>query len=172
MELLTGYLYVITNKINGKSYVGQTLVTVHKRMYHHFSKYSNCKRLSSAIKSYGKENFQIKIVGILRDSSKERLKARIDDSEKMLIEMLSTQHPTGYNLTDGGSSSVRSKEATERIAQKHKKPVFCVETGQTWGSVMECADFFKVKPKQISKVLKGQRKRLKWAFTIQYLQQS
>ncbi len=60
-----------------------------------------------------------------------------------------------------------------KIHEKCKKPIRCLETGQVWGSVKECAEFFNVKPKQVSRVLKGQRKRLKWAYTLVYeIQQS
>lgn len=57
----------------------------------------------------------------------------------------------------------------DKIHEACKKPIKCNETGQIWNSVLECAEFFKVKPKQISRVLKGERKRLKWQYTFDYL---
>jgi group I intron endonuclease len=57
----------------------------------------------------------------------------------------------------------------DKIHEAVKKPIKCNETGQIWSSVMDCAAAFNVKPKQISRVLKGQRKRLKWYFTFSYL---
>lgn len=66
----------------------------------------------------------------------------------------------------------KTPEQVRKTADAAFKPVICVETGQTWPSVKGCAAYFGVKPKQISRILKGQRKRLKWQFTIQYLKQS
>lgn len=60
-------------------------------------------------------------------------------------------------------------ENAERNSRTHFKSIKCNETGQIWNSIMECANFFDVKPKQISRVLKGQRKRLKWEYTFSYL---
>lgn len=63
----------------------------------------------------------------------------------------------------------RSHKQRQRNAETHWKPVICNQTGQTWTSVKECAAFFGVKPKQISRILKGQRKKLKWQFSFSYL---
>jgi group I intron endonuclease len=60
----------------------------------------------------------------------------------------------------------------DKIHEKCKKKIKCNETGQVWESVKDCAESFGVKPKQICRVLKGQRKRLKWQFTFSYLPQS
>jgi len=47
-------IYKITNKINGKSYIGQTIQKLEYRIGDHFSGHGNARRLSSAIKKYGK----------------------------------------------------------------------------------------------------------------------
>ena len=57
----------------------------------------------------------------------------------------------------------------ERNAKTHFKSIICNETGQTWNSVKECAEFFGVKPKQVSRVLRGQRKHLQWKYSFSYL---
>jgi len=63
----------------------------------------------------------------------------------------------------------KTPEQIERFRRAIQKPIKCNETGMIWSSVKECANYFKVKPKQISRVLKKQRKRLKWRFTFSYL---
>lgn len=60
------YIYKITNKINGKMYIGKTIFTVEQRWKEHqkdsrrrdFEK----RPLYSAIKKYGIENFSIEEV--------------------------------------------------------------------------------------------------------------
>lgn len=62
----------------------------------------------------------------------------------------------------------KTPEQIQKSAEGCFKPVSCVETGETWLSVKACAEHFGVKPKQISRVLVGQRKRLKRRFTLIY----
>lgn len=55
-----GYIYLITNKLNGKMYVGQTLMTVHERWLRHCSvarNNINATGIDGAIRKYGKEIF-------------------------------------------------------------------------------------------------------------------
>lgn len=150
-------------------YVGQTVASLKARLNTHFSEYSRCARLKSAIKKYGKDNFKIEEILVIKHDSKEKIRELLNIEEKKLIKQLDCIHPKGYNLTDGGDNPIRTKEVSEKIAMKHWKPVKCIETGQTWNSVKECASFFEVKPKQISRILTKQRKRLKWKFTLVYL---
>lgn len=58
-----GFIYKITNKINGKVYIGQTIMPIKNRMYKHYSQAKNGKNITgidAAIKKYGKENFEVK----------------------------------------------------------------------------------------------------------------
>ena len=54
-----GYIYLITNSVNGKQYVGQTKTTIEHRFKQHISKkkISHCSALGGAIEKYGEENF-------------------------------------------------------------------------------------------------------------------
>jgi group I intron endonuclease len=52
-----GIIYIITNKVNSKVYIGQTRKSLSERMRHHFSKYETCRKLKEAMEQYGKENF-------------------------------------------------------------------------------------------------------------------
>lgn len=96
-------LYLITNTINGKKYVGQTteLRGFKKRFNQHINQAYSLKHhslLHAAIKSYGADKFTVKrlIHGI--DAS------RIDFYEKLWIEKLGTYYALngGYNMTLGG----------------------------------------------------------------------
>ena len=46
------FVYLITNTINGKRYVGQTKRTLHERWWQHTHQ-KNCRYLSAAINKYG-----------------------------------------------------------------------------------------------------------------------
>lgn len=51
-----GYIYKITNKINGKNYIGQTTMNLKDRLTCHKSPSANMV-ISKAIKKYGWNNF-------------------------------------------------------------------------------------------------------------------
>lgn len=172
MELLTGYVYSIRNKLNGKEYIGQTIKPLKKRLVTHFSKHSHCARLKSAIQKYGESNFEVTVLMTAFAPNKAILDSELNLAEKRLIDQRKSLHPFGYNLTSGGDKTRMSAEAIRKMAKGHMKPVLCLETGEVWGSVSECAGSFGVQSKQISKVLKKQRKRLKWKYTLVYLRQS
>ena len=196
------FIYKVVNKINGKSYIGQTIDTPEKRWIGHCNKNSNCKFLKHAIQKYGKKEFLVTILETLVYEDKAEVKIRLNALEKELIEKHKTLAPNGYNLLPGGKSPrgklwgitpKKGRKWTEEHrakyiatktgmkygprtqAQKDKqieicnKPIICNETGQVWPSVRACAEHFNVKSKQISRVLKGQRKRLKWQYTFSYL---
>jgi len=114
------FVYLITNKVNGKRYVGQhvgnCVNTYWKRKIYlaqeHY-KYTRNQALSSAIRKYGPDKFEIKILVIV--GSKEEL----DYYEIGLIKSLKSKVPFGYNLTDGGGGSLGrspSPECRARIA--------------------------------------------------------
>lgn len=53
-------IYIITNTINEKVYIGQTIKPIEKRFQEHCQKSSQCIKIRNAIQKYGKENFSIK----------------------------------------------------------------------------------------------------------------
>jgi group I intron endonuclease len=92
-----GIIYKITNKINGMSYIGQTVRTLEKRWAYHQKKKSGCPLLCAAIQKYGKENFEIKIV--CRANSQTEL----DHREILCIRLFKSKTPNGYNILIGGN---------------------------------------------------------------------
>lgn len=70
MKELSMYIYKITNKINGKSYIGQTN-DFSRRIREHCSR--NYMLIDRKIQQYGKENFDFSI--ILQDVSEEDIDA-------------------------------------------------------------------------------------------------
>lgn len=90
------FIYQITNKINGKRYVGKTTKSsVLDRWKSHLvdSKKNNTK-LYNAIKKYGADNFSIDVFEQTGAVSREKLNER----ERYWIEVLEPE----YNMTKGG----------------------------------------------------------------------
>lgn len=107
----TGLIYKATNKINGKSYIGQTCYKLSWRVSDHFSKSrrkSDCV-FHKAIRKYGKDNFSWDII---HDNIPEN---KLNDLENHYIkEHNSYCKNNGYNMTFGG-------EGTRGFYFKHKE---------------------------------------------------
>lgn len=98
------YIYLITNKINGKQYVGKTENTIDERWKEHKQDYKKerCEKrpLYDAMLKYGIDNFEIKELEYLKEGGK-----LLSDREIYWIEKLKTFH-NGYNATKGGDGSI------------------------------------------------------------------
>lgn len=102
-----GCVYVATNNINGKRYVGQTIhsLAVRKRQHIGASKNKNRKEFhafQAAISKYGEENFSWEI---LFESENP---AELDKMEIFYIKELKTFGNLGYNLTMGGGGNYKN----------------------------------------------------------------
>ena len=98
----TYYVYKATNKLNGKSYIGQTS-DFHKRVWQHIRCYEkeDCK-FHRAIKKYGVEAFSWEILKQCT-SDKESL-----ELERFYIEFYNT-YRNGYNENKGGVGGHNAK---------------------------------------------------------------
>lgn len=96
-------IYKITNKISGKSYIGQTRTSLSERMNKHYSRANTdaTTGIDFAIKKYGKENFSVEVL-------KECKEEELDNLERYYIEFYDTYN-NGYNLTLGGQDGLGSK---------------------------------------------------------------
>lgn len=110
------YIYKITNKINEKIYIGQTVRSIKERWWNHCSSLSNCKALSSAINKYGKENFTIEEI-----DTAENLEELNKKEEFYIYKFNSTNNKIGYNLKTGGDNCIFSQEARLKMGVKSKK---------------------------------------------------
>lgn len=87
-------IYLITNLINNKQYVGQTVYTKEKRWSSHL-KGTLC--VDKAIQKYGAENFKLETI---EDVDTEE---SLDERERYWISELNTLVPNGYNIIPGGN---------------------------------------------------------------------
>lgn len=100
---MLGIVYIITNSINGKVYIGQTIQSLKDRWYGHCR--INCSKneadmcIKRAILKYGKENFNIREL--------ERCRVEdLDEREIYYIDLYNSFN-NGYNSTKGGRSGVK-----------------------------------------------------------------
>lgn len=113
-------VYVHTNKINNKKYVGITKQDPKCRWKNGFGYYSknNTSYLWKAIQKYGWDSFTHEIIeeGLLRSEANEK--------EKYYIKLYDSSNPSyGYNLTLGGDGFCgmpRSEETKKKISESLK----------------------------------------------------
>ena len=104
------FVYQITNKINGKKYIGQHAGVDLKKYWQHnvyraIAGFRGKPALYRAICKYGSENFEIKPLVVVET------KSEMDRYEIDLIESLDTANPNkGYNITAGGGGSYGTKK--------------------------------------------------------------
>lgn len=90
-----GYIYKITNQINQKSYIGQTINSIKERMRKHYDhSLVATTGIDYAIHKYGKDNFIVEEICQCEDT-------QLDDLERYYIDLYDT-YKNGYNLTIGG----------------------------------------------------------------------
>lgn len=104
-KMYEGYIYCLTNKVNGKKYIGQTNRSINERYNEHIrkSRYNRDNQyLYTAMKKYGKDNFIITEVEKVTEINKNLLSQKLNQREIFYIDSLKTRKPCGYNMTDGG----------------------------------------------------------------------
>ncbi len=108
-----GYIYKIINKKNNKMYIGQTTRDINIRWKEHLKKRSNCRYLSAAIKKYGIDNFEFKLICISFDD-------KLDNIEIEYIKKYNSLVPNGYNLRNGGNNGKHNEETKNKISESLK----------------------------------------------------
>lgn len=111
-------IYLRTNLVNGKQYVGQTRNFKQREYNWHNLNWGYAgKCIDAARKKYGTENFDTEI---LRECKTQE---ELNEWEMYYIKELNTKVPNGYNLTDGGEGSIGcifSDERRRELSEKMK----------------------------------------------------
>lgn len=181
-------IYKITNIINGKRYIGQTIFTLEKRWDEHLGSYRNGKTqyLYKAMRKYGIENF--KIEQVMRCENEKDL----DKKEAFCIRIFNTfaENGRGYNCTTGGNQYRLDEKSKKKIGEKKKgkklpphqaaylremviksmsnpitKMKFLIANGSKWFFAYEAVLTEKHNNQKPSKMSKG-KKIGKWLSTI------
>lgn len=98
---LSGFIYLIIDKTNGKKYIGQTKTTLERRLDAHFrssemAKNPNKNGILYAISCKKRENFVCSIIEEVENIND------LNEREIFHIESLNTKIPNGYNILNGG----------------------------------------------------------------------
>ena len=113
-------IYKITNLINNKIYIGQT-VHPNKRWREHQQRakthYDNYP-IHLAINKYGAENFSFEIL---------EWTEQYDDEELRLIKQYNSISPNGYNLIEGGHSPIMLGEDHPRNTISNKNVLAIIQ---------------------------------------------
>jgi len=121
-DVVNGVVYLLTCKVTGKQYVGQTW-DYDKRMrsYRNSENYQNYRRprratvIENAIAKYGWNNFTaVKIVQGIQTQE------WLDKIETAYIKAFNTQAPHGYNIRGGGRGGKLSSETKAKLSAKAK----------------------------------------------------
>ena len=112
-------IYKITNKLNGKVYIGQSR-DIDARWRQHINAKDNFA-IHNAIKKYGKENFKFEV---LLECPAEMLNVW----ERDMIALYDCMSPYGYNLTEGGEGCKCSEETRLKLSNIRKGKHFSEET--------------------------------------------
>ena len=106
-------IYKITNKINGNSYIGQS-IHIEKRIKEHKLKYNwereKNKTLYQAFQKYGIENFSFEII-------EECEPDILDNREQFWIDYYDT-YKNGYNMTCGGETNYGDNHPRHRLTNE------------------------------------------------------
>lgn len=130
---MIGHIYKVTNLINGKVYIGQTIQTVQNRWYRHCGKSGISQaelntHFKRAILKYGKENFKIETI---EDCDSSLLNKR----EKYYISYFDSYN-NGYNSTLGGNDGYKpyktNDEINQQIAQLYEEGFSLREIGREY----------------------------------------
>jgi group I intron endonuclease len=120
-------IYLITNIVNGKRYVGQTVQSLNSRWNSHktHARGGADSSLHRSMRKHGPTSFKVESLCQCPDTD------ALDKAEHFFIWMLGTQKKSlGYNLTSGGESPSPTAETREKLraALKGKKrPPFSPE---------------------------------------------
>lgn len=123
-------VYLITNRVNGRRYVGKTNATALVRWQQHVKNARSelrggCRFLNRAIRKYGAESFSIETIETCATEGDAFA------AERFWIAWYETKSPRGYNLTDGGegrSGYVMPAEIVARVAAQNRGRTASLET--------------------------------------------
>lgn len=109
-------IYLYTNKLNNKQYVGQTQRDAKERYMEHARKHGTA--FDMALDKYGADNFKFEIIDEAKDN------VELNEKETYWIKKLNTIAPNGYNLCFGGNATSgyhHSKESKMKISMTKKE---------------------------------------------------
>lgn len=135
-------IYKITNKINNKSYIGQS-VHIERRWVEHCMPHTK-SQIANAIKEFGKENFLFEII-------EECEIFELDEKENYWIKYFNTIVPNGYNVAE-------NTESTHTTYYSYSKEVLLriiFDLKETTLSLVDIANKYNLDKSTISRINSG-----------------
>lgn len=109
------YLYRLTNNINGKVYIGQSIKPEYRWYQHksHSAEGSDHKQyIHHAIAKYGVENFTFEIIATCRSQEDA------NEVESVLIQQYNSRDKQfGYNIKPGGNNAPHAEETKQKQSE-------------------------------------------------------
>lgn len=108
-------IYKITNKTNGKVYIGQTCRNLQDRMSEHIR--HDTIVIDKAIRKYGIDNFTVEQIDTANDVDE------LNQKEQFWVSHYNSMVPNGYNQCIGGGNTVgfnHRPESRQKMSNKKK----------------------------------------------------
>lgn len=157
-----GYIYKITNTLNGKAYIGETKQDdVQKRWNAHKKsiKYNNgCPLLTQAFNKYGIDKFKFEVLIICFNDACFEL-------EKYYIKKYNTFGENGYNGTPGGEGGgafrgrKHTPENVQKIKERSREYYKSEENRQKLSNILK--QKYKTDPSYREKISQAQKERVR-----------
>ena len=162
---MLGFIYKITNLVNNKIYIGQTIQNPKDRWYRHYQqKCLSDNELNMAIKraifKYGKDNFKFEVIETIENSDRETLNSR----EIHWIAYYDSYN-NGYNCTLGGNANGRLLKIAKA---EHNDIIDLYNIGL---SLRDIAKEYKVDKATIKHILEINNVKLRITKTYKFCQQ-
>lgn len=111
------YIYKITNLINNKVYIGQSIDVKQRWRQHKYETKKDKPKMiiNRAMKKHGIENFSFEVIASCFDMS------AANDAETFIVAQENSLIPNGYNVTNGGYNSPKTKEWKQQMSLKAKE---------------------------------------------------
>lgn len=121
-------IYKITNTVNGKIYIGQTVRNVGERFNEHCR--HNNTLIDRAINKYGKDKFIVEVIASAK-SQEELNELEI----KYICEYKSMDKAIGYNLCEGGNNTqgYKHRKESKRKMSKSKQGKYTAQDNPFYG---------------------------------------
>lgn len=152
---MSAIIYLLTNTVNGKQYVGQTSRGLEERWRDHCSKARGVSNymLHNAIRKYGPDVFT-------REILEHTTVDKINDRETYWIAEIKT-HQSGYNMTEGGEGTrgiIRSESYRAKMSAA-KKGKYTGENNHNYGKTFSLETRMKLSLANKGKTISPEQRR-------------
>lgn len=123
----TYIVYKITNKKNGKSYIGKTEYSLEHRWSRHLSSSRNGSkfRFHSAIRKYGEDCWDLSVIETYQTEDENF----INEKESHYIKLFESDTKKGYNATSGGTGGWMLPRCSQEVQEEWRNGVIVRNTG-------------------------------------------